>query len=224
MSGAVDRTRRDLVRMLALGVPVLGSTACATVSAPASASLPDFVSLVERVSPSVVAIGDSTQTLASGFAVGETLVVTAAHAVQTLGSGAVVTSARGRHAARLVGTREQDDLALLEIGASLPPLSLATMLPRVGEWVVVIGNPFGAGMTVTAGIVSAAPGAITATPELARRIQINASVNPGNSGGPVCNLRGEVIGATTTLVAGGQGIAFATSALAVRDFLATVRK
>jgi serine protease Do len=224
MSGAVDRTRRDLVRMLALGVPVLGATACATVPGPASAALPDFVSLVERVSPSVVAIGDATQTLASGFAVGDTLVVTAAHAVQTLGAGAVVTSARGRHTARLVGTREQDDLALLEVSASLPPLSLAATLPRVGEWVVVIGNPFGAGMTVTAGIVSAAPGAITATPELARRIQINASVNPGNSGGPVCNLRGEVVGATTTLVAGGQGIAFATSALAVRDFLATLRK
>jgi serine protease Do len=79
-------------------------------------------------------------------------------------------------------------------------------------------------MTATAGIVSASPGAIAATPELARRIQINASVNPGNSGGPVVNLAGEVVGATTSLVAGGQGIAFATSAAVLRAFLATTRK
>jgi serine protease Do len=201
-------------------VPILGSTACAA-RAERRVSLPDFVTVIEQVAPSVVAVGDAKQTLGSGFAVAETLVITAAHAVQGLATGAVVTSAKGRHAARIVGMRAEDDVALLEVSGSLPVLNLATTLPRVGEWIIVVGNPFGAGTTVTAGIVSAAPGAIAATPELARRIQINAAVNPGNSGGPVCNLRGEVVGATTTLVAGGQGLAFVTSALALRDFLTT---
>jgi serine protease Do len=150
--------------------------------------------------------------------------VTAAHVAQAAGNGPTVTSAAGKQTARVIGTREEDDLALLEIGQALTPLRLAAQPPRVGEWIVVIGNPFGAGTTATVGIVSAAPGAITATPQLARQIQINASVNPGNSGGPVCNLNGEVVGATTTLVAAGQGIAFATSAALINAFLTSLSR
>jgi S1-C subfamily serine protease len=104
------------------------------------------------------------------------------------------------------------------------PLRLAANPPQVGEWIVVLGNPFGAGTTATAGIISAAPGAITANAQLARQVQINASVNPGNSGGPVCNRAGDVVGATTTLVAAGQGIAFATSAATIRAFLTSLGK
>jgi serine protease Do len=115
-------------------------------------------------------------------------------------------------------------VALLEVSQALTPLVLATTAPRVGEWIVVLGNPIGGGTTATTGIVSAAPGAISATPELVRRLQIDASVNPGNSGGPVCNLRGEVIGSTTSLVSGAQGIAFATPASALRAFLASFGK
>jgi S1-C subfamily serine protease len=181
--------------------------------------MPDFVAVVRQVGPSVVAIGDGRQTLGSGFAVTPTLVVTAAHVAKSAGADPVVVSAAGRQPGRIVGTRADDDVALLEVRERLPPLTLAGEPPQVGEWIVVLGNPFGAGTTVTTGIVSAAPGAIVATPELARRLQISAAVNPGNSGGPVCNLRGEVVGSTTSLVAGGQGIAFATPAAALRGFL-----
>ena len=216
--------RRAFTRILALGLPLFGSAACAARAPRQPASVPDFVALIERVSPSVVAIGDNTQTLGSGFAVGPNLVLTAAHVARAAGTAAVVTSSAGRQAARIIGTLEESDVALLEIAQALPPLRLAATIPKVGEWIVVVGNPFGAGTTATVGIVSAAPGAIAATPELARQIQIDASVNPGNSGGPVCNLRGEVVAATTTLVAGGQGIAFATSASVLRSFLASLRK
>jgi serine protease Do len=184
--------------------------------------VPDFTGLIERVAPSVVAIGDGSQTLGSGFAVAPTLAITAAHVVDAAAGTVVVTSGAGSQTARVLGTRKEDDIALLEFTRPLPALRLAPAIPRVGEWVVVVGNPFGAGTTATVGIVSAAPGTITATPELARRVQISAAVNPGNSGGPVCNLRGEVVGATTSLVAGGQGIAFATSALALRSFLGSL--
>ncbi len=213
-------SRRDFARLLAAGVPVLGGAACGAARASRQNSLPDFVALIERIAPSVVAVGDATQTLGSGFAVAAGLVVTAAHVAQAISANPVVRSSAGRQPARVVATSQDDDIALLEIGQPLPALALAVALPRVGEWIVVVGNPFGSGMTATAGIVSAAPGAISATPELARRIQINAAVNPGNSGGPVVNLAGEVVGATTSLVAGGQGIAFATSAAALRSFLA----
>jgi serine protease Do len=213
-------TRREFSRLLGLGVPALGTAACAARSRVG----PDFVPLVARVSPSVVAVGSGAQTIGSGFVVRPNLIVTAAHVAQAAGSGLIITSHAGKQTARVVGTRDEDDLAVLEIGQALTPLRLAATPPRVGEWIVVIGNPFGAGTTATAGIVSAAPGAITATPQLARQIQINASVNPGNSGGPVCNLDGDVVGATTTLVAAGQGIAFATSAARINAFLASLGK
>jgi S1-C subfamily serine protease len=215
--------RRQFASLLAVGLPGLGAAACASRASRLPA-VPDFVELIERIGPSVAAIGDGKQTLGSGFAIRPTLVITAAHVAQAAGAAAVVVSAGRPQAARIVATREEDDVALLEISQAMPPLVLAPAPPRVGEWVVVVGNPFGGGMTATAGIVSAAPGAISATPELARRVQISAAVNPGNSGGPVCNLRGEVIGATTSLVAAGQGIAFATSASLLRAFLTSSGK
>ena len=209
-------SRRQFAWMLTAGVPLVGSAGCAS-RAPRLSALPDFVALVERVTPSVVAVGDGSQTLGSGFAVADRLVVTAAHVAQALGAQAFVVTPAGRQPARVRATRPDDDIAILEVAKALPPLALASAPPKVGEWIIVVGNPFGGGTTATAGIVSAAPGTISGNPELARRIQINASVNPGNSGGPVINLAGEVIGATTSLVASGQGIAFATAASVVRS-------
>ena len=212
-------SRRRFAELLLAGLPILGSSACAARSGRLS-SLPDFVAVIERVMPSVVAVGDAKQKLGSGFAVAPNLVITAAHVAAATGAQTVVTSAAGAQPARVLGMRQDDDIALLEVGKALPPLAIAAASPKVGEWIVVVGNPFGAGVSATVGIVSAAPGAISATPELARRIQLNAAVNPGNSGGPVVNLAGEVVGATTSLVAGGQGIAFATPASVLRTFLA----
>jgi S1-C subfamily serine protease len=203
--------RRTFMRLWLLGAPLAGPTFG-----------PDFVALVQRVSPSVVAIGNGSQSIGSGFVVGPSRVITAAHVVKEAGASPTVTAAGSREAARIVRVWSEPDLAVLVLGRALPPLPLAPAPPQVGEWIVVVGNPFGSGLTATVGIVSAAPGAIAATPALARQIQIDASVNPGNSGVPVCNLRGEVVGATTSLVASAPGIAFATPAAAIRVLLSTL--
>ena len=195
------------------------ATGCATMGA---AQVPDFVTTIERASPAVVAIVGGSQTLGSGFVVAANRVVTAAHVTRAARGPLSIIVAAKKIDARLLRSDERTDLALLEVtGGTLPaPLSLSQTPPRVGEWVVVLGNPFGGGITATAGIVSAMPGAITATPELAGRLQINAAVNPGNSGGPILNLRGDVIAVASALLPGGQGLAFATPASAARDLLA----
>src|SRR3990172_4224191 len=87
---------------------------------------------------------------------------------------------------------------------------------EIGEWVVAIGNPFGLGGSVTAGIVSQKGRVIGAGP-YDNFIQTDASINPGNSGGPLFNLRGEVVGVNTAVVAGGQGIGFATPINMVKE-------
>jgi serine protease Do len=216
--------RREFTRMLILGLPAAGWAGCAGRGSGAPGAPPDFVALIARVSPSVVAIGDGKQALGSGFAVAPDLVVTAAHVVKVAGESLTVTSPRGPQPGRIAGLQEDADIAVVSVAQALAPLPLAAAVPQVGEWIVVVGNPFGAGTTATVGIISAAPGAIAASPELARQLQINASVNPGNSGGPVCNLRGEVVGATTTLVANAQGVAFATPAATLRSFLKSLQK
>jgi len=109
------------------------------------------------------------------------------------------------------GSDEKLDLALLKIDAKgkLPfaPLGDSSHL-RVGDWVLAIGNPFGLGHTVTAGIISATGRVIGAGP-YDDFIQTDASINPGNSGGPLINTNGEVIGINTAIIARGQGIGFA---------------
>src|SRR5207253_8513546 len=113
--------------------------------------------------------------------------------------------------AQVIGRDDKTDLAVLKIAAKgvLPvaPLGSSTNL-KVGEWVLAIGNPFGLGHTVTAGIVSAKGRVIGAGP-YDDFIQTDASINPGNSGGPLFNMRGQVIGINTAIVSGGQGIGFA---------------
>jgi serine protease Do len=109
------------------------------------------------------------------------------------------------------GRDEKLDLALIRIDAkgNLPiaPLGDSDKI-EVGEWVMAIGNPFGLGQTVTAGIVSA-QGRVIGSGPYDDYIQTDASINPGNSGGPLFNLKGEVIGINTAILAGGQGIGFA---------------
>jgi serine protease Do len=133
-----------------------------------------------------------------------------------------VTLADGRDFdATVEGADKKLDLALLKIkaGGDLPsaPLGDSDGI-RVGEWVMAIGNPFGLEQTVTAGIVSAKGRVIGAGP-YDDFIQTDASINPGNSGGPLFNAAGEVVGINTAIIAGGQGIGFATPVNAARSIL-----
>jgi S1-C subfamily serine protease len=185
------------------------------------AGQPDFVEVIRRASPAVVAIGEEGQVVGSGFRLAETrLVVTAAHVVNSVRGRPDVVWNSMRTSSRIVQVDVDNDLALLELDMDplMPGLQLASGVTPLaaGEWIVVLGCPFGGGTTATMGIVSAAPGAVLEPASLRTRIQINAAVNPGNSGGPVVNLEGRVLGIASATVPGGFGIAFAvpTSALA----------
>ena len=114
--------------------------------------------------------------------------------------------------AKVVGTDSKTDLAVLKVAgsASFPFVKFASTPPRVGDWVLAMGNPYGLGGTVTAGIVSASGRDIGAGP-YNDYLQIDAPVNKGNSGGPSFNMQGEVIGINTAIYSpsgGSVGIAF----------------
>ena len=117
--------------------------------------------------------------------------------------------------ARVIGHDARTDLALLQVDGRGPfPIAPLGDSARIspGEWVVAIGNPFGLSHTVTAGIVSAIGRSDvqpTGKAMLASFIQTDASLNPGNSGGPLCHIRGEVIGINTAIRGDAQGIGFA---------------
>jgi serine protease Do len=129
--------------------------------------------------------------------------------------------------AKIIGTDPKTDLALLKVddGGKFPFVKIAPQLPKVGEWVLAVGNPFGLGGTVTAGIVSAEGRDIGSGP-YDDYIQIDAAVNRGNSGGPTFNLNGEVIGVNTAIYSpsgGSVGIAFDIPATTVNQIIPVLR-
>jgi len=129
--------------------------------------------------------------------------------------------------AKVIGTDQRTDLALIKVdGKDFPYVRLAEQAPRVGDWVLAVGNPFGLGGTVTAGIVSARGRDIGAGP-YDDFIQIDAPVNKGNSGGPAFDVDGDVIGVNTAIFSpsgGSVGIAFAIPADTVKSVVAQLRE
>jgi serine protease Do len=130
------------------------------------------------------------------------------------------------YAAKVIGTDPRTDLALIKIeGNNFPFVRFADKAPRVGDWVLAVGNPFGLGGTVTAGIVSARGRDIGAGP-YDDFMQIDAPVNKGNSGGPTFNAEGSVIGVNTAIFSpsgGSVGIAFAIPADTVKTVVAQLK-
>jgi len=181
-----------------------------------------FVAVIERASPAVVAVSGPQGSLGTGFQIDAAgHVLTAAHVVRAAGEHLRIRAGERDHAAKLVAIDEEQDLALLSVddlrNLSFLELDAAVI---VGEWIVVLGNPFGAGITAAVGIAGSAPGALQRPRALKELIQLDAAVNPGNSGGPVLNLQGRVIGMATAAVAGGAGIGFAIPSDRLRAFLA----
>jgi serine protease Do len=165
--------------------------------------------------------------LGSGFIIDKKgYIVTNNHVVENATDIKVSLSDLEEFDAKVVGRDPQTELALIKIEAprDLPvaPLGDSEKL-RVGEWVIAIGNPFGLGQTVTAGIASA-KGRIIGAGAYDDFIQTDASINPGNSGGPLLNLHGEVIGINTAMVATGQGISFAIPINLAKEVLAQLRE
>jgi len=154
----------------------------------------------------------------SGFFISEDgYVVTNNHVVEDGSAFTVVTNDGKELDAKLIGTDPRTDLAVLKVdgGGKFTYVDFADdSAVRVGDWVVAVGNPFGLGGTVTAGIVSARGRDIGAGP-YDDFIQIDAAVNRGNSGGPAFNLSGQVVGINTAIFSpsgGNVGIAFAIPA------------
>jgi serine protease Do len=141
-----------------------------------------------------------------GYAVTNNHVVDHAKTVQvTTDDGTIYT-------AKVVGTDPKTDLALLKVDANkqFAYAEFADQRPRVGDWVIAVGNPFGLGGTVTAGIVSASGREIGASP-YDDYLQIDAPINKGNSGGPAFNMDGKVTGVNSAIVSpsgGSVGIGF----------------
>ncbi len=154
-------------------------------------------------------------------------VVTNAHVVEGAERVRVRLADDREIEARVKGRDRLLDLAVLELAPTKdlpPPVSLGSSADlRVGEYVVAIGNPFGLGHTVTAGIVSAKGRTIGAGP-YDDFIQTDASINPGNSGGPLFDTKGEVIGINTAINPNGKGIGFAIPSDALREVLPSLVK
>ena len=127
------------------------------------------------------------------------------------------------HNAKVIGTDPRTDLALIKVeDGPFPYVKLSDKVPRIGDWVLAVGNPFGLGGTVTAGIVSARGRDIGAS-AYDDFIQIDAPVNKGNSGGPTFDTDGNVIGVNTAIFSpsgGSVGIAFAIPADTVKSVIA----
>jgi serine protease Do len=138
-------------------------------------------------------------------------VLTNAHVVDGANEIYVTLTDKREFKGRVVGLDKRTDVALVKVEASgLPKLNLGeSRIVRVGQWVLAIGSPFGLENTVTAGIVSAKA---RETGEYLPFIQTDVAVNPGNSGGPLINMRGEVIGINSQILSesgGSIGISFA---------------
>lgn len=167
----------------------------------------------------------------SGFFISEDgYLVTNNHVVSDGQAYTVVLNDGTELDAKLVGKDSRTDLAVLKVDAPARKFTYVDFADdskvRVGDWVVAVGNPFGLGGTVTAGIVSARGRDIGSGP-YDDYIQVDAAVNRGNSGGPTFNLNGQVVGINTAIFSpsgGNVGIAFAIPASTAKDVIADLMK
>jgi serine protease Do len=154
------------------------------------------------------------QSLGSGFIISQDgFIISNNHVVRNADEVIVRLSDRREYKAKVVGTDEPSDVALLKIEADgLPAVRLGTGYElKVGEWVLAIGSPFGFDHSVTAGIVSA-KGRSLPRENYVPFIQTDVAINPGNSGGPLFNLQGEVVGVNSQIFSrtgGFMGLSFA---------------
>lgn len=177
------------------------------------------ISVYRSVSPAVVTISTSSGSGSGSIVSPEGLVLTNNHVIRSAGGGVVsVRTTKGdRYTGQVIATDAKNDLALIRLNTTdrLPTVRLSGAENiQVGQRVFAIGSPFGLSGTLTTGILS----------RIGRNgdLQTDAALNPGNSGGPLLNSRGELIGVNKAILStggGNIGIGFATSAVVARDFI-----
>ena len=170
------------------------------------------------------------RSLGSGFVVDNSgYVVTNHHVIKQADSVSVILQDDTRLTAEVVGSDPKTDLALLKVEADRQLTAVDwgdSAAADVGDWVLAIGNPFGLGGSVTAGIVSARGRAIDAGP-YSRFIQTDTAINRGNSGGPLFNTDGQVIGVNTAILSpsgGNVGVGFALPSKVARPIIAELKR
>src|SRR5690606_3885867 len=168
--------------------------------------------------------------LGSGFIIDASgLVVTNNHVIADADEVTVILNDGSKLRAEILGRDKKTDIALLKVKSDKPLVAVKfgdSEKLRLGEWVIAIGNPFSLGGTVTAGIVSARNRDINSGP-YDNYIQTDAAINRGNSGGPLFNLNGEVVGVNTAIISpsgGSIGIGFAVPAKTVTNVVDQLRQ
>lgn len=171
------------------------------------------MNVVERVGPSVVQVQDGRGAGSGVIITPDGYVLTNAHVVERTDSARVRLADGRAVAGHVIGRDPSSDLAVLRVDASaLPAAGLGDSDSlRVGQLVIAIGNPLGFQSTVTTGVVSALGRSLHGRDgrPIEGVIQTDAALNPGNSGGPLVDTRGRVVGINTAVIAGAQGICFA---------------
>ena len=166
--------------------------------------------------------------LGSGFVIDKSgLILTNNHVVEKATTIKIKLADGNILDAKVVGRDPKTDLALIKVkpGKDFPkPVRFGDSdAIRVGDWVIAVGNPFGLGQTVTAGIISAKGRVIGAGP-YDDFLQTDAAINPGNSGGPLFNMKGEVVGINTAIITRGQNIGFAIPINVAKNLLPQLKK
>jgi serine protease Do len=178
--------------------------------------------LLARVRPALVIVQAGRRGAGAGVLVGEGLVLTSHHVVARGRSFKVTLDGGASYEARVLSRSPETDLALLSIPADGHPIAVfSEREPRPGELVFAFGHPWGQRAVLTGGVLSAVTSARTPHGDIPI-LRTDARLAPGNSGGPLLNAAGEIVGINAMIFGGDQGIAIAASV--IREFLGMARK
>ena len=218
--------------------PLLQSAPAQNLYQAPISSLPSIADLVDRVSPSVVNIIVTTDTgettsegQGSGFLISSSKEVVTNYHVIDGGTNIEIEFNDGqKFPASIIGTDEETDLALLrlESNKSFPHVKFHSgKKTRIGDWVVAIGNPFGIGQSTSLGVISAIGRSRVDSGSYVDYIQTDATINRGNSGGPLFNLDGDVVGVNSAIYSptgASVGIAFVIPHETAEDIIDAIRR